>query len=288
MFAGRSALGANAATLRKLIAARIGLDAEPRGVSPRVTGQGESEGEGYRIERLLIETEPGVEIPADVLTPALGGGAKPAVLYLNPAGRFADAKAGGDAPDGDMVALAKAGHVVLAPGARGFGENPPRGSGGYNTAWQTSMRAMLIGRTVIGIQITDALRSFDYLAGRAGVDRTRISVFGKGHGGVLALYAAALEPRIHKVASEGAVLSYMDIVRAPFHEGMAPLIVPGVLKDFDLPDLARAIGPRTLWMIEPKTPAGARAALPSVAPAYAGYRPEGWTFEKVYAAWLVR
>jgi hypothetical protein len=64
----------------------------------------------------------------------------------------------------------------------------------------------------------------------------RIAIIGKGNGGVLALYAAALEPRIAKVASEKAPASYMEIVRAKMHEGITEIVVPGVLRDFDLPD----------------------------------------------------
>ena len=291
LFARRPAIGADGARLRQLVAARVGLApgslSNARG-GPRVVKQSESDGEGYRIERLGIETEKGVEIPAVVLSPVLREGRKPAVVYLNPAGRFVDAKS-----EGDMVALARAGYVVLSPDARGFGETAARGSSGYNASWQTSMRAMLVGKTVIGIQLTDVLRCFDYLGRRGDVDTARIAVFGKGHGGVLALYAAAIEPGFQKAASEGAVLSYMDIVRARVHEGMAHAIVPGVLKDFDLPDLVRAVRPRTLWLIEPRTPTGARASLPEAMPgqsggAHVGYRPEGWRFEKVYAEWMKR
>jgi hypothetical protein len=38
--------------------------------------------------------------------------------------------------------------------------------------------------------------------------------------------------------------SYMDIVRMKIHRGITDIAVPGVLKDFDLPDLERALGPR--------------------------------------------
>ncbi len=74
-------------------------------------------------------------------------------------------------------------------------------------------------------------------------------------------------------------------------------MVPGVLRDFDLPDLARAIAPRTLWLVDPRTPAGA-----AVSPGYAAEqykttagdnfrvveRPEGWPLEKVYGDWMRR
>ena len=78
----------------------------------------------------------------------------------------------------------------------------------------------------------------------------------------------------------------MAIARARVHEGLIDIVVPGVLKDFDLPDLAAAIGPRPVWIVEPRTPSGARARREEAAewkPARVLYRPEGWAFDKVYA-----
>ena len=76
------------------------------------------------------------------------------------------------------------------------------------------------------------------------MNAARISVIGKGKGGVLALYAAALEPRIAKAERIGAPESYMAIVRMKIHEDITDLVMPGVLRDFDLPDLVKALGSR--------------------------------------------
>ena len=72
------------------------------------------------------------------------------------------------------------------------------------------------------------LRAFDWLAVRPDVDARRIAIVGKGNGGVLALYAAALEPRIAKVATEKSPASYMEIVRAKMHDGITEIVVPGL------------------------------------------------------------
>lgn len=58
------------------------------------------------------------------------------------------------------------------------------------------MRALLVGKNMVGMQTGDVLRAFDYLLSRPDVAADRITVIGKGHGGVSALYAAAVEPRI--------------------------------------------------------------------------------------------
>ena len=126
---------------------------------------------------------------------------------------------------------------------------------------------------------------------------------GRGSGGILALALAVLEPRVEKVALEGTVLSYLEIARARYHEDLVASFVPGILKDLDLPDLASAVAPRPLWIVDPLTPTGALVpvdrARGEYAPATRAYgeagrgpafrvlhRPEGWPLETVYADWL--
>jgi histidinol-phosphate/aromatic aminotransferase/cobyric acid decarboxylase-like protein len=187
-----------------------------------------------------------------------------------------------------------------------MGESRPTSAGGgYDPAWQMLQRALLVDRTLVGMQAEDLRGAFAVLETRADVDPARIAVLGKGHGGVLALVLAALEPKVEKVAVEGTVLSYLDIVRARYHEGLTAAFVPGVLRDFDLPDLAAVIAPRTFWIVDPRTPTGAlvatdraRTEFASAGRAYerAGrpaafrvlHRPEGWPLDRVYAAWLGR
>ena len=284
MWPRRRAAGADAATVRGLITSRLGV-ARLRAAARK---HGEVGRDGYRIERIALETEAGITVPALAFAGSTGEERKPAVLYVNDAGKAADA-----APGGDIEALVRSGHLVLAVDPRGCGESGfPRSGSAYRASFPRAMRAILVGKTIAGMQVSDLLAAFDYLAQRPDVDSGRIAIFGKGNGGVLALYAAALEPRIQKVACERAVVSYLDIARAKLHEGIVDIVAPGVLKDFDLPDVAAAIAPRPVWIVDPQTPMGAPAPVKVAAAEYgnpAGLRfierPEGWTFSKIYAKW---
>jgi cephalosporin-C deacetylase-like acetyl esterase len=284
LYPKRAAAGVgDAARLRALVAARLGVTRLSGPITAEKTG--EVGREGYRIEKLLLETEPGILLPALLAIPAAAARPLAALLYVHQGGKAADAR-----PRGDIEALVRAGHAVLAVDVRGYGETGPRpGAGGYSSLYQLFMRGYLLGKPLAGMQVADLLRAFDYLAGRAGIDRSRIAILGKGNGGLLALHAAALEPRIAKVAAEGSVLSYMSIARAPQHEGVLEVVVPGVLKDYDLPDLARAITPRKLLLVAPRTPMGSPLDPAEAAkefPVTVVPRPDGWSFEKVYADWL--
>jgi cephalosporin-C deacetylase-like acetyl esterase len=299
MFPTRRATRLDREGLRALVRSRLRMTETRDAHAVRTFG--ELGRHGYRIERIALDTAPGTTVPCLVFVPEGGPARKPAVLYVHGQGKGEDA-----APGGDIEGLVRSGHVVLAPDPRGMGESrPTTAGGGYDPAWQLLQRALLVDRTLVGMQTEDLLTAYRVLSLRPDVEPGSISVVGKGHGGVLALVLAVLQPRIEKVAIEATVLSYMEIVRARFHEDLTALFVPGVLRDFDLPDLAAALAPRPLWIVDPRTPTNALVSVDRArseyAPATRAYeragppsafrvvhRPEGWPFDELYAPWLGR
>jgi fermentation-respiration switch protein FrsA (DUF1100 family) len=158
----------------------------------------------------------------------------------------------------------------LAIDPRGWGESAPdKGNSGYSGVWQLAQRAMLIGRPLTGMQVYDVLRAFDYLRARPEVDAGRITVRGDGKGGILALYAGALEPSIAGVESNGSLASYMTLARAVKHASAIDVVVPGVLQDFDLPDVAALVAPRPLRIASARDANGAPLELARVQREYA-------------------
>lgn len=227
--------------VRALVASRFAVPAA-RGV-PAWDKRGEIERDTYRIEKIEMQPEPEISVPALAFVPRGGEPHKPAVLWVDPAGKAAAIQ--------DIEALVRAGNVVLAVDPRNWGESAPPDirKTGYTKSYQTAMRALLVGRTLAGMQTFDLLRAFDYLAARHDVDARRVTVRGKGNGAVLALFTAALEPRVAGVVCQNAPASYMDIVRAKMPEGYLDIVAPGVLLDFDLPDVERALAPRRVERI---------------------------------------
>jgi dienelactone hydrolase len=259
IYSKRTAAGnMDPAKMRDVIA-RV-LNIQSRSGLPTASTIPTEDHEGARVTKLLLQTEPGIRVPALLWTPS-GSGKHPAVIYVNSAGKSADTAA--------IRKLTEAGNVVLALDSRGWGESAPeQKSGGYTPDWQLAQRAMLIGKPLVGMQTFDVLRAFDYLASLPQVDAARVSISGAGDGATVALYAGALEPRVASVTAANGLASYMTAVRAETHKGLIGIVVPGVLREFDLPDVAAAIAPRPLKLVGTLDATGSPLASADIAEMY--------------------
>jgi dipeptidyl aminopeptidase/acylaminoacyl peptidase len=79
----------------------------------------------------------------------------------------------------------------------------------------------------------DAMAALDWLAGRAGLERSQIGVFGVSYGAATALQMAPLTPDIAFIGADSAYSDLEEIVRYQADElfpTVAPLILPGALR----------------------------------------------------------
>jgi cephalosporin-C deacetylase-like acetyl esterase len=187
-------------------------------------------------------------------------------------------------PQAEIEQLLQAGFLVTPL-------NPPKyddGRLGYSGVYQAAAREWLNGRTLLGWRVKEALVALDKLLNDPKVDPERVMIWGRGNAGVTAMIAAALEPRVNRVMVERGVTSWFSITQWHMAEGFEDLVVPGVLEDFDLPDLVNLIAPRPLVLVDPQTPTAA-PAIPVEYPANwvrVMERPEGWPVTKAFAEWL--
>jgi hypothetical protein len=84
------------------------------------------------------------------------------------------------------------------------------------------------------------------------VDRQRLHVIGKGQAGLWCLFAAALDERILNLICSRSLLSYWTLTKSDRYLYGADVFVPEAFQYFDLPDVAAAVAPRSLALIEPK------------------------------------
>src|SRR5207244_8045539 len=113
----------------------------------------------------------------------------------------------------------------------------------------------ILGRPLLGGQVYDTLRALDYLRSRSDLTGA-VSLVGDGPHGVTALYAAALDERVRGVALRQTVTDYRSLAVAEHYTQPFGIYAYGILREFDLPDVARAVGPRPVLLLNPVTPRG--------------------------------
>ncbi len=170
-------------------------------------------------------------------------------------------------PQATIDAWTKAGWNVLAIEPRGAGGTEESKSPLTGDWTLLSLRALLVGRTPVGMRTDDALAALNWLAGRPEVGR--IVIQGSGALGPVALHAGVLDGRVAGVISDAAITRYREFVERPISRNMAEVNLPGVLARYDLPDLMAALGDR-LTLINPENAIGEpldAAGLAKLAPA---------------------
>jgi cephalosporin-C deacetylase-like acetyl esterase len=214
---------------------------------------------GYRAEQFEFASEQEIRTPGWLLTPENAGPSTPTLLYVGDAAAWSSV-----AEDAFADRLcAKGGCRVAVIDVRGRGDcaigYPPRGRFYFpgripDEAYLTWFTLML-GRPLLGGQIYDTLRALEYLRSRPDAGAP-VSLVGNGPHGVIALYAAALDARVRGVALRQTVTDYRSLAVAERYTQPFGIYAYGILREFDLPDVARAAGPRPVLLLNPVTPRG--------------------------------
>lgn len=93
---------------------------------------------------------------------------------------------------------------------------------------------MMVGKTIVGLRMDDAIRAVNWLASRPDVDRSKIAVYGNGPLGVVTLHAAALDSRMARVVIENSLADYALALNAPLTRNLPEIALDGVLRKYDL------------------------------------------------------
>jgi len=180
-----------------LPAARTPLNARVVGTIPR---------DGYRIEKVVYESLPGLHVTALLYVPDAPAGRKPAVLVAcghSPLGKAFDKY------QEISARLAKLGYVVLCWDPVGQGErsqfwDTARGKSRYNLVCGEHAvlgnLATLAGASVARWMVWDGMRGVDYLLTRPEVDGRHLAITGTSGGGFQSLWIGSLDERIGIVA----------------------------------------------------------------------------------------
>ena len=202
----------------------------------KATSAGAVPRDGYRLEKLTLETEPGIVLPALLFQPAKPTGR----LSLIVAGDGKDTVAG---PDGPAARLAQEGTRVLVVDLRGVGEIGTTGAGQWGGDWKEFFVAYLLGQPLLGMRAEDVLSCTRYLAqAESGAAPRPVHLHALGVVGPAALHAAALEPHLFETLTlENSLPSWSHAVAHPDEPGILVNTVHGALRAYDLPDLRQSL-----------------------------------------------
>jgi len=186
-------------------------------------------------QKMLLETEPGVDLHGTLLVPH-GAGRKPGVLVVETEPALSTLAT-------DAV---RRGAVVLALAPRGFPRSDDRRPFGGDYAANT--RAFLVGRNMAGMRAYDIRRGIDFLAARPDVDAGAIRGIARGEPGIWLLMEAAADPRLQRIWLDRTPYSLRAALDEPLNRNLHMAVIPGFCLKWDLADLVAAMDARSvLW-----------------------------------------
>ncbi len=225
---------------KKLLHAWGGFPKKPCALEPRTLGT--LERDGYRVEKVVFQTRPGVLMTANAYVPA-GKGKRPAVLCVH--GHWRGAKQD-PVVQSRCIGLAKLGFFVLVVDALGAGE---RGIGKALGEYHGEMVAATLwptGLSLSGLQVYENMRAVDYLQSRPEVDAKNIGITGASGGGNQTMYAGAFDERIGCVVPTCSVGTYQAYLGAAC---CMCEVVPGAMQFTEEAGLLAMVAPRALMLI---------------------------------------
>jgi len=239
------------------------------------------EKDGYRIESLTYEVEPGDRVPAMLLVPD-GVDAEhpaPAVAIWHQhngqwhLGKSEPAGLAGNPMHHTGVALAREGYVVLCPDALCFEErqSPHLKAGAFERF--EFLRYVVAGKCMAWKNILDMRRAVDYLCSRPEVQEDRIGCYGHSMGSTHTWLVGPWEPRLKCLVGNCCLPTYAAIHRTHILHCF-PNFIPGLFQYGDTPDIAALIAPRALLLNFGETDGGSpiqevRQGVERIARAYA-------------------
>lgn len=198
--------------LRQKTIESLGInDLVPAAWPLNVLRSGTIERDGYWIEKITLESYPGMAVPALVYVPKKITRRAPGVVSI--AGHVYGMGKAADFLQQRNVNLALRGCVVLAYdyidcGERNTGEDPRNGKpyGGGNDHGIRSFSHSI--RNPTGLEVLDGIRAIDYLISRDDVDPERIGFTGESGGGNSTYWVAAVDSRVYLAVPVSSVTSF--------------------------------------------------------------------------------
>jgi cephalosporin-C deacetylase-like acetyl esterase len=243
------------AYVRECMIRALGGFPERTPLNARVVGR--LDRDGYRVEKIIFESQPKFYVTGNLYLPTSGKGPYPAVLF--PLGHE---RGGKPNPDWQhvLVSLARRGYVAFTWDTLGQGErsqfwdtdleSSKMGETGY-TSEHTMIGAqcLLAGDNIARYTIWDGIRALDYLLSRPEVDPTRVACTGNSGGGTHTAYISALDDRITVAAPSCFITSWRRLLESIGPQDAEQCLPPFLKDGLDHGDFIYAFAPKPYIML---------------------------------------
>jgi cephalosporin-C deacetylase-like acetyl esterase len=186
-------------------------------------------------QKLLLETEPGLELHGALLVPRIGERHSGLLVVES-----------GLVPSPLATDAVRRGAVVLSLAPRGLPRSDDRRPFGGDYLMNT--RAWLIGKNLAGMRAYDIRRAIDLLAARRDVNDGSIRAVARAEAGIWLLLAAATDQRIRQIWLDKTPHSLQAALDGPQNRNLHMAVIPGFCLKWDLSSLLRAMeGRKVIW-----------------------------------------
>jgi dienelactone hydrolase len=205
----------------------------------------------------MIRTEDGIEVSCTRLSDEVGFISRPtrgtakATLYISHRSMDAELR---DLPWLREMVKNTEDSVFYACDLRGIGDSQPDTCGAnqfdrpYGSHYFYAAHSFMLGRPLIGQRTHDLLSVVRWLIAHG---HEEIHLIGNGWGALPTTFAALNHGAIKHVTLRNPLVSYQSIVEDPDYRWPDAMMVPGILRWMDLPDLYSALKTKNLVQIEP-------------------------------------
>ena len=213
--------------------------------------------EGYRVEHIIFESQPGFYVTSSLFIPdsQVKGKKAPTIVYCS-----GHTELGYRSPvyQHVMLNLVKKGFIVYAFDPVGQGErleyfDPETGKsivGGPTMEHSyPGAQAFITGSSQARYMIWDGIRAVDYLLTRKEVDPARIGITGRSGGGTQSAHIAAVDDRIYAVAPENYITNYERLLQSIGPQDAEQNMFNMIGRGLDHPDFLIVRAPKPALMI---------------------------------------
>ena len=248
-----SAWRARQKSVREAIAEAMGPFPEKTPLNARVVGTLQKD--GYRVEKIVYESQPSFFVTAVLFLPDEQNRAAPAILYCS--GHYQDAFRA-PAYQTMIVNLVRKGFVVLAFDPIGQGErlqylDPVTGESRVGSPTKEhsypGAQQLLLGRAPARLMTWDGIRGIDYLVSREEVDAERIGVTGRSGGGTQTAYIAAVDERVHAAAPGAYITSFKRLLSSRGPQEAEQNLFHGIARGLDHMDFLEVRAPKPALIV---------------------------------------